>query len=121
MTKPDGNVILCVGDDPVSLNRRCALLKKHGWHVLSAGTGHEGIFRCDRERVDAVVLELGDVEAALIAGEVKRLHPRMPVIMMATEGKTLIEHATEQADAVVLKSGGSTSLLAALKRVLEAT
>ena len=41
------------------------------------------------------------------------------MIIVATEGETLIEQGIEQVDTAVLTSGSSTRLLAALKRVLE--
>ena len=52
--------VLCIGNDPLSLNLRCALLKEHGWNVLSSGSGYEGVIRFGQEAVDAVVVDLND-------------------------------------------------------------
>ena len=105
MTKRRGNCVLCIGNDPVSLNLRCSLLREHGWRVLSSGNGHEGILRFGQELVNAVVVDLKDdgSEAALIIGELKRLRPEVPVILMQEE-RPLAAGATQQASAVVAKS-----------------
>ena len=73
VTKRRGNSVLCIGNDPINLNLRCALLKEHGWSVLSSGSGHEGVIRFNQEVVDVVVVDLDDdgTEAALITGELK--------------------------------------------------
>ncbi|MFZ0864715.1 MAG: response regulator [Candidatus Sulfotelmatobacter sp.] len=119
MTKRRGNSVLCIGNDPVHLNLRCSLLKEYGWNVLSSGNGHEGILRFGQEVVDAVVVDLNDdgTEAALIVGELKRLRPEVPVIIVVTDGKALAQGATQQASAVVVKSQEALSLIDALKAV----
>ena len=114
-----GKAVLCIGNDPIRLNLRCALLKEHGWHVSSAGSGHEGVIRFGQGRVDAVILDLNDdgAESALIAGEIKRLRPGVPLIMLVVPGRVLAEGATKQADAAVEKQDEIEGLLAALKNV----
>ncbi len=113
--------MLCIGSDPVRLNLRCARLKEHGLNVLSAASGHEGIIRFGRDPVDAVVLDFNDdgSESALIASELKKLRPQIPVIVLVGEGTTLLNGATQQADAVVMKSEETLRLREALRTVLE--
>jgi DNA-binding NarL/FixJ family response regulator len=67
--------------------------------------------------VDAVVVDLDDdgTEAALIIGELKRLRPEVPVVMLATDEKLLAPGATQQADAVIMKSQEDRSLIDALR------
>ncbi len=102
--KRRGKTVLCIGNDPVHLNLRCSLLKEHGWNVLSSGSGHEGVIRFSQEEVDAVVVDLnGGAEAALITGELKRLRPEIPVILLTTAGSQAKE-ATQQANVVIAKS-----------------
>ncbi len=122
VVQQSGKAVLCIGNDPIHLNLRCALLKEHGWHVHSAGSGHEGVIRFGQGRVDVVVLDLNDdgAECALIAGELKRLGPGVPIVMLVAKGKVLAEGATAQADIVVLKSDEIGSLLLALKSVVRA-
>lgn len=114
-----GKSILCIGNDPLSLNLRCSLLRQHGWKVLSSGNGHEGILRFGQERVNAVVIDLNNdgSEAALIIGELKRLEPEVPVILVQEE-KVLAPGAIEQASAVVSKSQEDVHLIKALNAVV---
>ena len=71
--------------------------------MLSATSGHQGILSFTAEAVDVVVLDLnGDgAEGAVIAGELKRIRPDIPVVILTAEGQTLVDGALECADAVV--------------------
>lgn len=96
---------LCIGRGPIELNLRCALLRENGWNVVSSGSGHEGVLTFTREKFDIVVVDLNEdgSEAALITSELKRQQPRIPVVLIVS-GKPLIDGATAQASAVVLKA-----------------
>lgn len=109
--------VLCIGSEAISLHRRCSFLREQGWRVLSSTNGHEGVLRFTAELVDVVVVDLnGDgSEGALIAGELKRIRPKVPVIILVTEGETLAEGALASADAVVLRSDQHEDLLKALE------
>jgi len=122
MTKGTSKAVLCVGNDPIGLNLRRASLKSSGWRLLSATSGHEGIILCGQESVDAVVLDLGEdgVEAALTTGELKRLHPSLPIVVLVARGKKVTPDATRQADVVVLKHHESWILPDALAAVMGA-
>jgi CheY-like chemotaxis protein len=114
--------ILCIGNNPVSLNLRCSLLKAHGWNGISSGSGHEGVIRFGRETVDAVVIDLDDdgAEAALIAGELKRLRPEVPIVIVVTDEKELANGATQQASGVVMKSQEGHMLVEVLQKLFPA-
>lgn len=119
MTIRERRRVLCIGDDPVNLNLRCALLKKNGWQVMSSASGHDGVLRFQREPVDLVVIDLdrNGAEAALFISELKRLHRRVRVIMLVADHRTLAPGATRQADAVVAKSEESERLVEALNKL----
>lgn len=106
MRKQLARCVLCIGSDFVNLNLRCTLLNSHGWRTVSYSNGHEGIFRFNQGGIDLVVLDLDTdgAESALIAGELKRLHPSVPIVMLVANTEGLVPDATAQADAVVLKS-----------------
>jgi DNA-binding response OmpR family regulator len=110
------STILCIGDDPLRLNLRCSFLKANGWRVLSAGSGYEGIIRCGQESIDVVVLDLnsGGSESALVTGELKRLRPKLLVIMLVSEERDVATDATKQADVVIPRSASGEELLRAL-------
>jgi hypothetical protein len=114
VSKPgrSSHVVLCIGSEALSLYHRCAFLREQGWGVLSSTSGHEGILRFTAEPVDAVVVDLnGDgAEGALIAAELKRVRPRVPVIILVVEGETLVDGALDSADAVVHRSDHSKLL-----------
>jgi len=84
--------------------------------VFSSTSGHMGVFRFAAELADVVVLDLpGDgSEAALIAGEMKRISPKVRVIILITQGETLVEGALDLADAAVPRSDDFEDLLKAL-------
>lgn len=109
--------MLCIGNDPVYLNLRCAALKEYGWKVFSSGSGHEGVIRFGQEVVDAVVIDLNHdgSESALIAGELKRLRPEVPVVILVNDGKDLADEATKQASAVLKKSEDADKLIHTLE------
>jgi CheY-like chemotaxis protein len=110
MSKQIGTA-LCIGRGPIELNLRCALLRENGWNVVSSGSGHEGVLTFAREKFDIVIVDLNEdgSEAALITGELKRQQPRIPVVLIVS-GKPLVEGATAQASAVVLKAEESRTL-----------
>jgi two-component system response regulator GlrR len=115
-----GKSILCIGNDFVNLNLRCALLAEHGYEVFSSGNGHDGVIRFGQEKVDAVVLDLDTdgSESALILSELKRQSPGIPVVMLVKERETLAPGATAQADAVLLKSEETEKLYQTLQGLL---
>ena len=119
MVKRRSTTVLCIGNNPVPLNLRCALLREAGWNVLSAGSGHQGVIRFGKETVDAVVVDLNDggIEGALITAELKRLRPAVPVVILTTDENSLANGATEQAN-VVLPRAQEASMLVDAPRAL---
>ena len=117
MTKTRGPAVLCIGNDPVYLNLRCAALKEHGWRVFSSGSGHEGVIRFGQEVVDAVVIDLNHdgSESALITGELKRIRPEVPVVILVNDAKDLADGAIKQASAVIRKSEDANKLIETLE------
>jgi DNA-binding response OmpR family regulator len=102
---------------------RCSFLREHGWNVFSSGSGHEGLVRFTNQAVDVVVLDLdnGGVEGALVAGELKRIHPNVRVLMLVSDRETLVEGALDSADKVLLQSEAEKKLLEALKALAQAS
>ena len=115
-----GQTVLCIGDDHVALNLRCSLLKERGWTVVSSGGGHEGVRLFQKEKADAVVVDLNDdgAESALITSSIKRIRSDVPVVILVTDANKLAPGATRQADAVVAKSEESNRLHDALMGLL---
>ena len=97
--------VLSICSDIFGQFRRCAFLREHGWLVLGSSSGHGGIVQFAAELVHAIVLDVdGDgAETAVIAGELKRIKARVPVILLVGESQTLVEGVVECADALVAR------------------
>ena len=121
MTKQSSKLVLCIGSDPVHLNLRCSRLRKLGFEVLSSDNGHGGLMRFARESIDCVVLDLDShgAESALIAGQIKMQRPGVPIIMLFESLEELSPGATDQADAVLLKSEEQSTLGPQLAKLWE--
>ena len=112
MSRHSATSVLCIGNDPVTLNLRCTLLRAQGWVVRSSGSGHEGVILFQQEKVDLVVVDLnGDgAEAALITSSLKQIRPEIPIGLVVADETALARGATQQAAAVVAKSEESARL-----------
>jgi len=113
--------VLCIGDDLLNLNLRCSLLKKQGWRVISSGSGHDGLFRFAEGGIDAVVLDLDDdgSENALIASQIRKQQPGIPILMLIRDQSRVASGVSEQADALILKEDEEQLLPALLKQLFE--
>jgi len=112
--------VFCIGDDPLALNLRCTRLRAKDFAVVSSGNRYEALIQFGESDVDAVILDLdgGGPESAVIAGEVKKLRPQVPVVVLVTKGDGRAQMSNTLADAVVVKSEEKTRLLRALAGVL---
>jgi DNA-binding response OmpR family regulator len=112
--------VLCIGNDPVNLNLRAALLRENGWNVITSGSGHEGVLLFEQLPCQAVILDLNDdgAQAALIASQIKREDSATSIIMIVTNPETLLPGSTDQAKAIVLKSEEHRALPERLKALL---
>jgi DNA-binding response OmpR family regulator len=111
--------VICIGTDPIQLNLCCSVLREHGWNVLSSGSGFDGILQFGTGASDVVVLDTdGDgSEAALIAAEMKRLRPDVPIILTVRDVKALVEGAAQSADSVVPRTKTCVEVVAALENL----
>src|ERR1022692_796617 len=109
------NTLLCIHRDPAQLN----LLQENGYDLVTATNGHEGLRLFASRPVDAIVLEyhLGLLDGAVIADEIKRVRPDVPIVML-TEHLELPNGALKSVDALVVKSDGANFLLATVHFVL---
>ncbi|HTS34087.1 MAG TPA: response regulator [Candidatus Solibacter sp.] len=110
--------VLCIGDEPVGLNRRCQFLREHRWSVKGSGNAYAGLQSIAHSPVDVVVLDLNSDEAenALIAGALKRQHHPLPVVIVAAQEDVPV--LSSLADAVVPKPEDYSCLLTVLDGLL---
>lgn len=114
------STLLCVHRNPDQLS----LLEEHGYELITAASGSEGLRLLMSRPVDAIVLEyhLGLLDGAVIDGatiadEIKRLRPAVPIVMLA-DHLELPDGVLKSVDAVVTKSDGAHFLLATVHFML---
>jgi DNA-binding response OmpR family regulator len=109
------NTLLCIHREPTQLS----LLQENGYDLVTATNGHEGLQLFMLRPVDAIVIEhhLGLQDGVVIASEIKRVNPQVPIVMLA-EHADLPDDAFKSVDALVTKSDGDHFLLATLHFVL---
>jgi DNA-binding response OmpR family regulator len=109
------STLLCIHRDPDQLG----LLQEHGYKLLTAANGHEGLRLFMSQPVDAIVLEyhLGLLDGAAIAHEIKHVRPDVPIVMLADRAE-LPGGALKCIDAVVANSDEPHLLLATVHFVL---
>jgi DNA-binding response OmpR family regulator len=107
--------LLCINRDPGQLRS----LQENGYRLLSATNGHDGLRLFASQPVDAIVLDyhLGLLDGALVANEIKRLRPTIPIVMLADDLE-LPDGALKSVDALVTKSDGAHFLWATVHFVL---
>jgi CheY-like chemotaxis protein len=109
--------LLCIHRDP----DRLSVLREKGFSLITATHGSQGLRLLVSKPVDAVILEyhLGLLDGAAVAGEIKRVRPRLPIVMLA-ESVELPEGALKSVDALVTNCDGPRFLLEAIQTVLQA-
>ena len=109
------NTVLCIHRDPKQL----AVLREKGYGLVTATNGSEGLRLLMSSSVDAVVLEyyLGLLDGAVVADEIRRARPEVPIIMVA-DPVELPREALKSVDTLVDKSAGSHFLWAAVHFLL---
>jgi DNA-binding response OmpR family regulator len=112
---PTNNTLLCVHRHPDQLS----LLQENGYKLVTATNGHDALRLFMSTSVDAIVLEyhLGLLDGAVIADEIKRVRPEIPVVLLA-DHLEFPDGALKSIDAVVTKSDGAHFLLATVHFML---
>lgn len=96
-----------------------SLLQESGYELITTSNGSEALRLFMSRPVDAIVLEyhLGLLDGAVIADEIKRVCPELPVVMVA-DHLELPDGALKSVDALVTKSDGAHFLLATVHFML---
>lgn len=77
--------VLCVEDEQLQLQLRKVLFESAGFHVLQAQSASAAMDVFRSHNVDAVVMDywLADRNGTTVAEEMKRLRPRIPIVMLS--------------------------------------
>ena len=106
------STLLCIHRDPAQLS----LLQQHGYELITATSGSEGLRLFMSQPVDAIVLDyqLGLLDGGVVASVIKLVKPEVPIVMLA-EHVDLPDDALKSVDALVVKSGGPHFLAATVR------
>jgi DNA-binding response OmpR family regulator len=107
--------LLCIHRDPAQLRS----LQENGYQLLTATNGHDGLRLFASQPVDAIVLDyhLGLLDGALVAKEIKRVRPTIPIVMVVDDLE-LPYDALNSVDALVTRADGAHFLWATVHFVL---
>jgi len=77
--------ILCVDDEQLQLQLRTLLFESAGFKVLQARSASAALELFRSEHIDAVVMDywLSGTNGTAIAEEMKKLHPKTPIVMLS--------------------------------------
>jgi two-component system KDP operon response regulator KdpE len=112
-------MVLCIEDEPMVLTTRKLLLQSAGYDVVVAQSAQQGLELFSTVDIDAVVVAdvLAHLEGGAVAAHMKRLKPRIPIMMISS--KLFAPDDTRDAvDAFVTSSEGPEELLTKLASLL---
>jgi len=109
--------LLCIHRDLAQLSP----LQQHGYNLMSATNGNEGLRMFMTRPVDAIVLEyhLGLLNGGFVAAQIKKVRPAVPILMLI-DHMEVPDGALQSVDMVVAKADGDDFLLSAVRHVLRA-
>ncbi len=96
--------VLCVDDEKIGLRVRKIMLESHGFRVLTANNGQQGLSLFDNNHVDLVVLDyyMPGLNGGDVAAEMRRRRPNVPIIFLSAYF-SLPPAALELANAFITK------------------
>jgi len=109
------STVLCIHRDPDQL----MLLREKGYGLVTATNGSEGLRLLMSRPVDAVVVEyyLGLLDGAVVADEIRRVRPQIPIVMVA-DPAGLPQDALKSVDTLVDQRAGGHLVWAAIHFLL---
>jgi CheY-like chemotaxis protein len=111
--------VLCVDDEKLGLRVRKILLEGHGFRVLTAASGKQGLALFDQNQVDLVVLDyyMPDLNGGEVAAELRRRRPEVPIIFLSAYF-SLPPNALELANAFITKGDPPEVLIEKIDQLL---
>ena len=109
---PKRKTILCIDDDNSVLEYHKALLERRGYDVLTAASPLEGLQIAAACGIAAVVVDyhMPEMNGHEVAIEIKRITPRVPIIMVSSDNE-VSEYVLNVVDAFVSKDETASRLL----------
>ncbi len=111
--------VLCVDDEAIGLRVRKILLEGHGFKVLTASSGQQGLAVFDEHQVDLVVLDyyMPGMNGGDVAAEMRRRRPQVPIIFLSAYF-SLPPAALELANAFITKGDPPDVLIEKIEQLM---
>jgi CheY-like chemotaxis protein len=111
--------VLCVDDEKIGLRVRKIMLEGHGFRVLTATTGQQGLDLFDHNHVDVVVLDyyMPGLNGGDVAAELKRRRSDVPIIFFSAYF-SLPPQALELANAFITKGDPPEVLIEKIEQLI---
>jgi len=116
----DKATILYIYDRLNPKNGRKLLLQQHGYQVLEATNGLDGIHMFSSQTVDAVILDCHTpgTSSDAVASQIKHINAKVPIVLLSTlEAQT--DTKFESTDLHLSKSQSPTFFVSSLQQLLE--
>lgn len=83
------NTILHFCNDRMILTIRGWVLNQMGYEVINSATSRDAVRAARRQRINAVLIDLDETadEALVVAKEIKKDHPQVPILLLADENQ----------------------------------
>lgn len=77
--------VLCIDDEKIGLHVRKIMLESHGFKVLTADSGVQGLALFENNQIDLVVLDyyMPGLNGGQVAAEMRRRRPQVPIIFLS--------------------------------------
>jgi len=113
-------LILCIDDYKQGLHARRLILETAGYDVITASSGRIGLRLLLSHTVHIVILDyrMPDMSGGAVACEIRRTHPRIPIIMLSGQ-VGVAKRASSAVDAFVAKGQPPAVLLGCLNLLSE--
>ena len=111
--------VLCVDDETIGLRVRKLMLEGHGFNVLTATSGQQGLEIFDHNKVDVVVLDyyMPGLNGGDVAAELRKRCADIPIIFFSAYF-SLPPQALELADAFITKGDPPEVLIEEIERLV---
>lgn len=111
--------VLCVDDEKVGLRVRKIMLETHGFKVLTASSGLQGLAVFDENEIDLVVLDfyMPGLDGGQVAAEMRRRRPEVPIIFLSAYF-SLPPAALELANAFITKGDPPDVLIQKIEQLV---
>ena len=119
MKSAGAKTVLCVDDEKIGLRVRKIMLEGHGFNVLTATSGEQGLALLEKHQVDLLLLDyyMPGMNGGEVAAEVRRRKPNLPIIFLSAYF-SLPPAALELANAFITKGDPPEILIEKIEQLI---